>query len=652
MPSPTHKTRALMLFFVLHSTLSWAQAKKDSLLNVLHTQGPSDSLYCELVWSYVFNQPDSAIYLGKQGLSWAAKHQSEKYVAPLYNRIGVAYDIKSMPDSALYWYKQALHSSQQRENRKTEAGVLNNMGLIYWNLGNLDRAIDLYIQAAEIFEEVGNERGLGSTYNNIALILHEDQQSGKSLSYHRKALQVRKKANDKYGIAASYVNMAQIFLFAQPPNIDSAAYYLGLSIPLKTELNDQYGLARAYHNLADVHLERKEFNKALENYYRALAIQKALGNSEGYASTYYNMAGVYQVQDQHKVTVAYLDSAQTIAEKQKDRPLLWKVYWTKAKTLGKLKRFEEAHAYWLAYQTLKDSLVNAQRSTKVEELETKYRTAQQATELSEKKAALAQANLAVENRTKWLVVLLSGLGILIVLGFALLQRKKRQHQHEKDLAIIQERERGLRAMIEATEEERKRIAKDLHDGVVQTLTGLSLRLQKGFSLLNNVSEEQKQRYTQSQAILDESIAEIRHISHQMMPRALAEMGLIPAMEDMLEKSLGNTSMSYEFEHHNVKGKRFQESVEISLFRISQELINNIIKHAGAKAVSIQLLQTKSHLVLVIEDNGKGFQVQEIHATNGIGLMNITSRAKAINGEVHYEPSPKQGTVATIRIPTT
>jgi signal transduction histidine kinase len=79
-------------------------------------------------------------------------------------------------------------------------------------------------------------------------------------------------------------------------------------------------------------------------------------------------------------------------------------------------------------------------------------------------------------------------------------------------------------------------------------------------------------------------------------------------------------------------------------------VNNIIKHSQAKAVSVQLLKTKSHLVLVVEDNGKGFKFDSAESRNGIGLMNISSRAKAINGEVNYQPSPKQGTVATIRIP--
>ncbi|MGB0368142.1 MAG: tetratricopeptide repeat-containing sensor histidine kinase, partial [Flavobacteriales bacterium] len=548
-----------------------------------------------------------------------------------------------------YWYNLALIQARKRKNRKTEGGALNNIGLIYWNLGEADKATNHYIQSAEIFEEIGNQIGLGNTYNNIALILHEDDQDDKSLRYHRKALKVRLAIDHTYGIAASYSNIAQVYIYVDEPQPDSAKFYLELAIPIKQKLNDQYGLSRAYHCLADVYLASEQYELALESFGKTLRIQQRIGNSEGYASTYYNIAAAYQQKGDIKTQLVYLDSSETVAYQHQDRPLLWKVYWEKARALGRIGEFETAHPYWVQYQQLKDSLDRVEKSGRLKELETRYRTAEQEKEISEKKAALSESKLKVENRTKWIIGLSSGLMVLVLFGFALFQRNRRRSQAEKDAAIIAERERGLSAIIEATEDERKRIAKDLHDGIVQTLTGLSLRLQKQFSSLS-VDASEKEKFAESQSMLDESIGEVRTISHQMMPRVLSEMGLIPALDDMLNKSLGNTEIQYEFEHHKVEGERFPENLEISLYRICQELINNIIKHSEAKAVSIQLLKTKSHLVLVVEDNGKGFKLDSVVNQNGIGLMNISSRAKAINGEVNYQPSPEQGTVATIRIP--
>ncbi|MBI1287260.1 MAG: tetratricopeptide repeat protein [Flavobacteriales bacterium] len=642
--------RTLVLLAFLLPSMVYGQSKKDSLLHVLSSSGFSDSLCNDLIWVYVFNQPDSAIYFGNRGLDWAKAHEKEKFLGTLYNRIGVAYDVKSIPDSALYWYNLALNQARKRGNLQTEGGALNNIGLIYWNNGELDKAIDHYIRAAQKFEQIGNLMGLGNTYNNIGIILFEDNQIEKSMRYYRQALKIRFKTGHKTGIAATYINISQLYAKDYLNNSDSSIHYVLSAIPLYKEVNDLYGLSRAYRELADNYAGVDRYNDALVAYRQALSIQVGLGNSEGYASTYYNIAGIYKKLRDPKNELAYLDSAQILAERNKDLSLLWKVYRTKARTFGRIGRHEDAYPYWIAYDNLKDSLVNAERSLQVEELETQYRTAQKDREIADKKTALAEARLKLENRTKWIFGLLGGLASFLLLAFALFQVYRRKTQADKDAAIIAERERGLQAMIQATEEERKRIAKDLHDGIVQSLTGLSLRLQKGFSMVEEPSEELKSRYRESNTMLNESIAELRNISHQMMPRVLSDMGLIPALQDMLEKSLGSTDIQYEFEHHKVEGERFPENLEVSLYRICQELVNNIIKHSDAKAVSVQLLKTASHLVLVVEDNGKGFTFDSPENSNGIGLMNISSRAKALKGEVNYEPSPEHGTVATIRIP--
>lgn len=650
MTCPNLTVRCLALMLLLASAVARGQGKQDSLLHVYNSGKADATTFNELIWAYVFNQPDSAIFYGHRGLGWIAQNREDSLLGSIRNRIGVAYDIKSMPDSALHWYALALEHALSSGNRKTEAGALNNIGLIYWNRGQADKAIDHYIRAASIFEELGNDMGLANAYNNIALILHDDEQDERSLRYNRQALAVRLRIGHTYGVAASYANIAQIYLFADEPVLDSAEHYINLAIPLKQQLKDSYGLARAYNSLADVFLARQQYDSALAYFHRTLNIQKSIDNAEGYASTFYNIAAVYRKMNLDRPMLAFLDSAQAVAEMQQDVSLLWKIYAAKAKTLSRLGRYQEAYPYWMRYETIKDSLLNIERSSKIAELETRYRTAEQERELSEKKAALAEAKLKVENRTKWIIGLLSGLLVLTVLGFAMLQRSKRRSQAEKDAAIIAERERGLEAIIEATEEERKRIAKDLHDGVVQSLTGVSLRLQRVFGHIKGISPKEMDEATASKAMLNDAISELRTISHQMMPRVLSEQGLVPAMDDMLQKTLGSTTIKYEFEHHKVDGQRYAENVEVSLYRICQELINNIIKHSDAKAVSVQLLQTSSHLVLVVEDNGKGFNFEDVANRNGIGLMNISSRAKAIRGEVNYQPSPEQGTVATVRVP--
>jgi signal transduction histidine kinase len=299
---------------------------------------------------------------------------------------------------------------------------------------------------------------------------------------------------------------------------------------------------------------------------------------------------------------------------------------------------------------MKDSLLNLERSEALEELELKYRTVVKDKQLQEQERMVAETSLLAERRNRYIIILISALIILALFGLFYFQHTKRKAQAERDAAIIVEREMGIRAVLLATEEERKRIAKDLHDGVVQGLTGLKLRIAKPTAQTIRLAHRTRSRIQRNGLYVRRVHRRVRTISHRMMPRALSELGLVPAMADLLDKTLGQANIQFQFEHHKVEGIRFDETVEVSLYRIAQELITNIIKHAQAQAVSVQLLKTASHLVLVVEDNGKGFAYEDQTNRNGIGLMNISSRAKALHGEVTYVPSPLQGTVATIRIP--
>lgn len=193
----------------------------------------------------------------------------------------------------------------------------------------------------------------------------------------------------------------------------------------------------------------------------------------------------------------------------------------------------------------------------------------------------------------------------------------------------------------ATESERNRISKDLHDGVGQQLSALKLALA---DLSNKVEGEARSEVESIASHFKQSADEVRSISHQMMPRALMENGLVEAIEDMLQQAFAFSSISYQFEHKNVN-QRFDEHIEIGLYRVLQELINNIIKHSQASNVQVQLYKVEQQLMLLVEDDGKGL---ENKATKGYGLKNIESRLSIIHGKVNFESAG--GTTAIISVP--
>jgi len=207
-----------------------------------------------------------------------------------------------------------------------------------------------------------------------------------------------------------------------------------------------------------------------------------------------------------------------------------------------------------------------------------------------------------------------------------------------------QKERNLNILVEGQELERARIARELHDGVVQQIGSVILKSRNILSKMNLLHAKESQELLNS---LENSNQELRNISHQMMPKALKELGIISALQDLLESSLGYTNIEYSIEHFNIK-ERLPEKIEVTIYRITQELINNIIKHSKSSEVNIQLFKVKNDVVLIVEDNGIGFLVKT--PKKGIGLLNISSRLDMVKGDVNFEPSPKSGTLVTIKIP--
>jgi len=131
----------------------------------------------------------------------------------------------------------------------------------------------------------------------------------------------------------------------------------------------------------------------------------------------------------------------------------------------------------------------------------------------------------------------------------------------------------------------------------------------------------------------------------MMPKALTAFGLVDALDDMIDKNFTGVGIECRFEHQNME-ERLPQTVEIGLFRIAQELVNNIIKHANATKVEIKLLKDVDICTLTISDNGKGFESAK---SDGIGMLSISSRVNALKGEFHIESETGKGTRAVVRV---
>jgi len=544
-------------------------------------------------------------------------------------------------------FVRALNVAETSQDKSIQVLILSRLNVILSLSGNLDKSLQYGIKAIGLYEEISDTAKAGGLYCSIGYSMKRRDMT-KAKSYMRTGIDLLESVNAIPELSSAYDNYGVIKEMEE--QLDSAKFYYNRSLSIKQSLNDSIGIPYSLNKLAGAYLLEGNHSQAKAYFDQAYINRKNREDNYGIVENLSMYGDYFQSTATWDSSAFYYNScivkSYVIAYpyiRQYCYQQLTQVYVAQG-------NFEKALRAKTRYAELKDSLNSETRTKEIALLETRFETEKKEKENLKLKQETAKQELAISDQRSVIIGLSLGALILLMIAFFVIQRNNQKARTEKDAAIISEREKGLEAIINAAEEERKRIAKDLHDGIVQTLTGLRLKWDREVRGLSGIEDNQRIGLRSSIGILDDAIAETRTISHQMMPRTLSESGLIPAMEDMLEKSLGQTDIAIEFEHHRMVGKRFDESKEISIYRICQELVNNIIKHSEAEAVSVQLLATKTHLVLVVEDNGKGFEYSDTSNRNGIGLMNISSRAAAVQGEVNYQPSPEQGTVATIRIP--
>src|SRR5688572_28721103 len=226
------------------------------------------------------------------------------------------------------------------------------------------------------------------------------------------------------------------------------------------------------------------------------------------------------------------------------------------------------------------------------------------------------------------------------LGHSLLQmRDELKSLNDRELKLARAR---ASALLEGQEKERRRIIQELHDGVGQLLTAIRMRMEM-LDGESSVKEDIKKQ-------INDTIAEVRRISYNVMPQALVDFGLEAALAGLCDSVKRYSRLEIDFTYVKESDHTLNFEVSTALFRIAQEGLNNIIKYAEASAVNLHIIDKEDEVYLVLEDNGKGFDERKAKPKGGMGLQNIRERAKLLNGSAEIHSTPGQGTVIEIHIP--
>jgi signal transduction histidine kinase len=338
----------------------------------------------------------------------------------------------------------------------------------------------------------------------------------------------------------------------------------------------------------------------------------------------------------------YFDTSLQIAEKIQHKSMILDNYAHLRDWYLLQKDFQQAEVFNEKYRSGMDSVFSTQMAEKIADSQTRYET-------EKKEAEIATQRLALLNQRLWIFGLAGGLIALVVLGLLLYNRYRQRQKAELAAALIREQKLGLNAVIEAQESERKRIAKDLHDGIAQELVALKLGFNALGRRISRLAPDETARFAELDAQLDASCTEVRNIAHIMLPPALEQRDLAQALEMLLHSTTRPAGLRAQFQAGDLPDD-IDEKARIGLYRILQELLNNVVKHARAGNVQIQLSQSDNRLQLRVEDDGQGFDFEAARNKGTMGVLNILSRVSTLGGEFRSEARQPQGTVSIVTIP--
>ncbi len=468
----------------------------------------------------------------------------------------------------------------------TKAGL----ALLYSSSGFAEKALEIQEEVLEYAIKNEKYSTVGTTYYNMALQAKKLNDTAKEEVYLLKALETFPKA-EVHGYQLAIAQSALAEFYAGQGAIDKADNYLK-EIESATELLKNNKRIQSYYNVAKAKVE-----KLKGNYDNALSVlQKQKAQSEDWQNT------TQLIQDQK---------------------LFYELYKLKGDDTKALQHFER-------YETLKDSLYNTQKTNTLLYYQNLFETERNERNLKEKEADIKL--LQKDNTIKQNWLLFGGLGLTLLFGILYLLRGKVLSDRAKKM-----QETYSQNLILAQEDERKRIASELHDGV-----GQQLLLIKNQSIIENLEN--------IKGIANQTINEVRSISMNLHPYQLKEFGLTKAILMNLKKYEQSAEAFVSFEVDDIDGL-FKEIQEINIYRIIQECVSNMVKHANATATRIEVKRQENKVQILVNDNGKGYNVDAaFQGEKSLGLKTLKERTNLLDGTMQITSQKNKGTKIEFIIP--
>ncbi|WP_053992157.1 sensor histidine kinase [Mangrovimonas sp. TPBH4] len=522
-----------------------------------------------------------------------------------------AYNNSNKEDSAFLYFKKALKSFTLHQQEERIAETNYEIYSLLDSQKNLESNKEMYLNnLIEYAQEHKSDKWLGAIANQKAISFHNAQEVDSAKHYYNKALSYFRDMDSTKIQIGILSNLAAIHGKVYKDQ-DSAIIITKAALKLldqdptgKKNLNYRFAFC---NNLGNYYRRAENYPKALEYYRMAENMDLSKQAHKYYLTLYKNIDSTYV----------------------------------------ELNDFKNAHKYFSKSDSIEKVINLKDQNASITEVEARYENEKlRADNLEAEAARKRNRNLSI-----LATVLLISVAIVSFLIQKNTRRKQKLAENEKELqtqklaTVLKEQElKAIDAMIEGQEKERLRIANDLHDD----LGGLMANVKLHFNSLNG--HQNQELFERTNTLIDEAYNKVRSIAHAKNSGVIAKQGLLKAVQQMADKISYANKISIEVIDHGLEN-RLENSLELTIFRIIQELTTNVIKHAEASEITIHLTNHDDSLNIMVEDNGKGFNPTKITSkSDGMGLGSIDKRVDHLHGSMAIESEPKKGTTIIIDIP--
>ncbi len=546
---------------------------------------------------------------------------------------------------AISIYREAIPLCNTERTRKLLTTLYNNMGNIYVFWGNFDQSMIHYEKALSSAGKYGTELPLETIYNNISIPLNRLNQPRKALFYLNKGEEMALQNDNYYTLADLAVNKGVIYTSLNDYTKSKACYQTALKI---AEQYDYINVRHAaYTNMGILALNKNFVEEAIDYFHKAEA-------EKGSTNPYYRnlrilaSGAAYLKLKQYSLAESYLKQSLAIAEKSNILNDLITVHKLLAEIYAETGKYKLAFQHRSLEKEFSDSISKQETIKAVSHIEAQYRTALKDQELTSKQLTINRQQNDINSRNLW--ILGASAGLLLLITFLLLQRKNYKHrqklEQEQVRNLLQQQELSImKAIMSGEEKERIRLSRELHDSIMIQFSVVKMNLSSLIGKADTVLFGASLQPLVEQ--LDQATDNLRNTAHNLMPDMLLEEGLPEALFFFCKNLQKYAPLKINFQPLGLI-PRFQVQFELSVYRIVQELIQNIVKHAEATEAIVQISFENKLLSVTVEDNGKGMAGNKMGSnSNGLGLKSIYARITSLKGRIDIESGSNIGT--TIRM---